>query len=109
MQVKKYNELLNSFDLKGSTYRRKVIDDRQLRNLLDKNQINKRSVGHDSTEDSRKMGETMNKTNIAQKLRMQSVSGSFRRKSSKSKTKLNTNDSEKNNNKEELEFENGRE
>jgi hypothetical protein len=27
MQVKKHNELLNSFDIKGSTYRRKVIGD----------------------------------------------------------------------------------
>lgn len=79
MQVKKYNELLNSFDLKGSSYRRKVIKDKQLRNLLDKNYINKKSAGHDSTEDSRKMGETMNKTNIAKKLRIQSEAGSFQR------------------------------
>ena len=60
-----------------------MIDDQELRNLLDKHYINKKNVGHDSTEDSRKMGETMNKTNIAQKLRMQSVTGkSFGRKSS---------------------------
>ena len=82
MQVKKHNELLNSFDLKGSTYRRKVINDQELRSLLDQNYINKKSVGHDSTEDSRKMGETMNKTNIAQKLRVHGESGSSRRKSS---------------------------
>lgn len=68
MQVKKHNELLNSFDLKGSSYRRKVISDQELRSHLDQNYINKKSVGRDSTDDSRKMGETMNKTNIAQKL-----------------------------------------
>ena len=65
MQIKKRNELLNSFDLKGSAYRRKVISDQKLRSMLNSNYINKKSTGHESSEDSRKMGETMNKTNIA--------------------------------------------
>ena len=66
MQLKKHNELLNSFDLKGSTYRRKVISELKLQSMLDKNYINKKSVGRDSS-DSRKIGDTMNKTNIVQK------------------------------------------
>lgn len=82
MQIKKHNELLNSFDLKGSTYRRKVIDDQELRSLLDQNYINKKSVDHVSSEDSRKMGETMNKTNIAQKLLVHGEGEYSRRKSS---------------------------
>jgi hypothetical protein len=91
MQLKKHNELLNSFDLKGSTYRRKVISELKLQSMLDKNYINKKSVGRDSS-DSRKIGDTMNKTNIVQKLRLSSGTGSIKRKSSSHKRVLDESD-----------------
>ena len=58
---------MNTFDLKGSQYKRKVIDDRVLKQQLDTHHISRGSMSRSGSK-TRKLGSALNRQNIAQKL-----------------------------------------